>query len=264
MLPSTLVPGSYVNLSVRAELNWTVPIAVGAKKMAAKRVQEWLEFAGFGTPIDSDFGPATQLRVRDFQASKNLPVTGTVDINTFEALVDPLVKAVAPLGSAGKTLSQLVCEYARQHVKIHPIELGGENSGPWVRAYMGWEGKDAKWCAGFACFMLEQACNTLGMKVPIPTSASCDALALAAKHAGKFVSGAAIANGSFPVSNISPGSFFLLRKTPSDWTHVGVVSDAQAGTFRTFEGNTDSAGTSNGFEATARARGYARKDFIVW
>ena len=34
--------------------------------------------------------------------------------------------------------------------------------------------------------------------------------------------------------------------------------------FDTAEGNTDSGGSSNGFEAAERARGYGSKDFIVW
>ena len=45
--------------------------------------------------------------------------------------------------------------------------------------------------------------------------------------------------------------------------HVGIVTDRQ-GVFDTAEGNTDSGGSSNGFEAAERARDYRSKDFIVW
>lgn len=264
MLPNTLANGSYINSDVRKELNWALPISIGAKKISAQRVQEWLTYSGFGTPIDADFGPATELRVKDFQASKKLNVTGSVDQQTFEALVDPLVKAVAPLNHVGKTLSRLVCDFAAQHVALHPIEIGGENRGPWVRAYMGWEGNDAKWCAGFACFILQQAANALGIKLPITPSQGVDAVVLSAKHNNHFVPGNRVMAGAFPKAQIVPGSFFVVRNTSADWTHIGIVSAAQQDAFRTFEGNTDSGGSSNGFEATARARGYAKKDFIIW
>ena len=35
-------------------------------------------------------------------------------------------------------------------------------------------------------------------------------------------------------------------------------------TFNTVEGNTDSNGSSNGFEAIESVRNYTKKDFIVW
>ena len=46
--------------------------------------------------------------------------------------------------------------------------------------------------------------------------------------------------------------------------HVGIVTAPAKELFDTAEGNTDSGGSSNGFEAAERARGYASKDFIVW
>lgn len=265
MLPSTVVAGSYLPARVKAELNWTLPIQSGAKKLPAKRVQEWLTLHGFSVVIDADFGPATRKRLTDFQAAKKLPATGVVDQQTFEALVDPLVRAVAPITPAsGATLSGLIVEYASAHVAQWPREAGGPNCGPWVRAYLGWEGKDAKWCAGFTCMALEQAAVTLGKSQPITSSSGCDALALGAKNAKLFKKEADVASGKVPKSSLKPGSFFLVRKTASDWVHVGIVEKADKDTFDTLEGNTDSNGSSNGTEATRRTRGYGGKDFIVW
>ena len=49
--------------------------------------QEHLAGAGFKIAIDGDFGPATQSAVRAFQNRRHLPVTGTVNGATWDALV---------------------------------------------------------------------------------------------------------------------------------------------------------------------------------
>jgi hypothetical protein len=85
-----------------------------------------------------------------------------------------------------------------------------------------------------------------------------------ARAKGLLVKESKVASGAFPKANILPGSLFLVRKSSTDWTHIGIVSQADASTFGTVEGNTDSGGSSNGFEATTRVRGYTKKDFIVW
>lgn len=249
---------------VQAELAFPGPVQKGAKGVKAKRVQEWLTLRGFPLVIDSDFGGATDTQVRAFQARERLPINGIVDQVTFTTLTSPLARATALQSANGRTLSQLIAAYAAQHVAEHPREAGGDNLGPWVRAYLGWDGAEARWCAGFACTAPEQAAATLGVGQPIASSASCDTLADRAKTAGKFIAGTKIANGQVPRSTIKPGSFFLVRATPSDWVHVGVVKAAGADSFSTYEGNTNDNGSSNGFEAVSRERGYASKDFIVW
>jgi hypothetical protein len=264
MLPTTLPANAYLPSRAKAELDFKASIKRGDRKMPAKRVQEHLTLRGFGLDIDSDFGPTTEKRVKDFQASKQLPVTGIVDFATWEKLVDPLVLALQPIAAGGKTLSQLTLDYARQHVRSHPREAGGDNRGPWVRCYLGWDGADARWCAGFVCFALEQAADTLGVGLPIGASASCDVLAKGAQAAHLFVAESRVKSGAFAKSAILPGSFFLKREVPNDWTHVGIVLATGADAFDTVEGNTDNDGSSNGFEAAERARGYGSKDFIVW
>lgn len=264
MLPATIVAGSYIPTRVKKELDWDLPIQLGARRMAAKRVQEWLSLAGFSIVIDSDFGPATEQRVRDFQTRKGIPATGSVDAATHERLVQPLVAAIAPISTTGKTLSKLTLEYALQHVAQHPLEVGGPNCGPWVRAYMDADGEAWKWCSGFICFALEQAATSLDIRQPIPSSASVDAMSYNAQAKGLFVKESKVKSGAFPKNKILPGSFFLVRSSNTDWTHIGIVSKAETDTFDTVEGNTDSNGSSNGFEATTRVRGYMKKDFIVW
>ena len=104
----------------------------------------------------------------------------------------------------------------------------------------------------------------MGQKPPIQSSASCDTLADRAKAIGKFIPGSRIASGQVSKSAIAPGSFFLVRASSNDWIHVGVVKSAGPDAFATYEGNTNDEGSSNGFEAVERVRGYRDKDFIVW
>jgi hypothetical protein len=243
MLPTSLREGAYVPKRVKDEIDFNAPIERGAKKMPAQRVQEFLTLNGFAVAVDGDFGEATEKRVRDFQADRGLKVTGVVDFATHEELVAPMVRALNPIAAGGKTLSALALAYARQHIKQRAREVGGDNRGPWVRAYLGWDGPDARWCAGFVCFALEQAANTLGVKPPIASSSSCDTLANEAKSANKFVPESRVRSGAFPKSDLAPGSFFLVRKVPGDWVHVGMLTAVAAKTFDTAEGNTDSNGS---------------------
>lgn len=259
MLPGTIAPSSYMPTRIKKELDWPLPIQHGAKQMKARRVQEWLTIGGFPVVIDSDFGSATEQRVRDFQTAKGLGTTGIVDAATHEQLVAPLVNALVPIAPGGMTLSALILAYSLQHVAQHPVEAGGDNCGPWVRAYMGNDGVDWKWCSGFVCFSLEQAAKSLGIPAPIGSSASCDVMKSNAHAAGIYRSGGAVGPAAIP-----PGSFFLVRRTSTDWTHIGIVSQANASSFRTVEGNTNDGGSVNGFEACQRVRDYNRKDFIIW
>jgi hypothetical protein len=135
--------------------------------------------------------------VRDFQTARGLPATGIVDMKTHEELVAPIVKALNLIAAGGKSLSALAAAYAKQPIKNHPREAGGDNRGPWVRSYLDWDGKDARWCAGFVCFALQQAAHTLGVHLPIDSSSSCDVLAMEAKTAGKFVPESRVKSGAF-------------------------------------------------------------------
>jgi hypothetical protein len=168
--------------------------------------------------------------------------------------------ALAPISPPGKSLGDLVVAYARQHLKQHPQEIGGQNCGPWVRLYMkGNEGPAWPWCAGFVCFCLKQACDSLGVKMPIVPSFSCDSLAASAKERNRFLKEPTLADRT----KITPGSFFLNRRTPTDWIHTGIVVRTEAEVVQTTEGNTNDEGSREGFEVCARTRGYKSMDFIL-
>jgi len=259
MLPPTLDPKSYRRPSATGELDFDGPIAIGAHGMAVKRIQEWLCFAKIGVAVDSDFGPATRAAVQAFQGGSGLPTTGAVDLPTWSALVAAMVDALRPIDPRASLGDQIVAT-ARQHLAVHPVEIGGDNRGPWVRLYNGADGTDQRWCAGFATFCLEQACHDRAVAQPIHSSVSWDAIAGFAKAAGLFYTGTAVAAGTAPPPNA--GDFFLVRSGPADWTHVGIVTYASATSFHTIEGNTDHGGSANGYEVAEQTRGYGGKDFV--
>lgn len=227
-----------------------------------KLIQEWLCLNGFLTKIDGDFGPAMDRAVRMFQAREGLLVDGDVGNNTFSRLIAPLAKARSPIApSAGlDSLGNLIVAYARQHLEQRPREVGGQNRGPWVRLYMGGNEGDAwAWCAGFAMYCVRQACQSLGIPASIESSYSCDELAKRAAAAGLLLDEISAQSGE-----LHPGSLFLVRRTATDWTHVGIVTGVADGAFDTIEGNTNDEGSREGYEVCARTRGFKNMDFIIW
>jgi len=231
----------------------------GDKGKKIRLIQEWLCLQRLNLAIDGDFGPATDYAVKEFQKRKKLTQNGIVDDNTFSLLIKPMTDAMIPISSEGKNPGAMVVAYAKQHLKQHPIEIGGQNKGPWVRLYMdGNEGPVWPWCAGFACFVLKQACKALGCSLPIQPSFSCDSLAASAKKKDIFIDGRTVDKKMIP-----PGSFFLNRRTSTDWVHTGIVLKAEDDFFHTIEGNTNDEGSREGYEVCKRIRGYDKKDFIL-
>lgn len=235
----------------------------GDKIAKVRTIQEWLSLHGEHVSIDGAFGPATESAVRKFQTSKGLPVSGVVETATYAALTGPMKKALAPIAAGGMPLNDLVIAYANQHLAQHPLEIGGQNYGPWVRLYMeGNQGAEWPWCAGFACFILRQAADTFGKAMPFKQTFSCDVLATQAMAAKIFVSEREIARGKVRKADLPPGSFFVNRRTDNDWNHTGIVIAFHEDHFETIEGNTNDAGDREGYEVCRRTRGYGGKDFV--
>jgi hypothetical protein len=230
------------------------------KSMRTKRVQEWLLFHGIGIKVDSDFGPATEKCVKQFQRKKSLADTGVVDRPTFDALVAPMRAALAPISPNGKTLNQLIVAYARQHVAQHPVEIGGPNKGPWVRLYMdGHDGPEWLWCAGFATYPIKQAAETLRVPMPVLRSFGVANIASDAKVKKHFLGMPDPAKRRM----IKPGSLFLEEGGPMGYLHCGIVVGVSNDTMSTVEGNSNHDGSANGFEALTRTRGFKRMDFAL-
>ncbi len=232
----------------------------GMKGKKVRLIQEWLCLHGYHILIDGDFGDATDAAVRQFQKKKKLEIDGVVGGKTFEKLVLPMTKALEEISPGKKGLGQMVIAYAEQHLEQHPLEVGGQNKGPWVRLYMqGNEGSDWPWCAGFVSFILKQASKSLNVSPPIKTSFSCDSLAASAKERGLFLK----ESEAKEKNAVAPGSLFLDRRTPTDWAHTGIVFSAEDNVFHTIEGNTNDDGDREGYEVCRRIRNYDSKDFIL-
>jgi hypothetical protein len=242
-----------------SELDLLAETRRGDQGAAVKRVQEWLCLQDFGVKIDSSFGAATEAAVKAFQDSEGITVDGIVGSQTWSRLVAPMQAALAPIPAQGRGLGAMVVAYATQHLQQAAREVGGDNCGPWVRLYMdGHEGRQWRWCAGFACFCVRQACDALDVNVPITTSFSCDLLVARNEHSGLFLDG----DAADIARRVTPGCLFVVRHDSGDWTHTGIVSRVDLESFGTIEGNSNDEGSPNGYEVVARTRAFIERDFI--
>lgn len=210
---------------------------------------------------------------------------------------------VTRLGEGMFGLGDALVAVAVQHLRESPCELAGlgpghkPNSGPWVYAYNAWLAERDKlpcecrdphgvhrglsttcidcdcllyrpqwrlaWCAGFVSSVLRQACESLGLPMPLKGSLSCDVLARQAEKAG-------LLNTYWTPR---PGDVFLVRSkdwSPNnrDWVHCGIVNrmhfnggDPAASTI---EGNTAEDGRREGTRVMMRLRRVDGLDFICW
>jgi hypothetical protein len=244
---------------IQDEVDLDNELRAGVRGLPVRRVQEWLSLRGYALAIDEVYGPITTEVVARFQEDSFLEATGRVNAGTFARLVEPMRETLHQRLARSESLHEAVLEYAQGHLNQHPHEIGGQNRGPWVRMYMnGHDGHQWAWCAGFVTFILHQATESLHVDMPIPGSFSCDTLVAQARAAGLFVSEAEARRRAIP-----PGSLFLVRRTDTDWTHVGIVEETHELLFQTIEGNTNDEGEREGYEVCSRSRGYSNKDFIL-
>ena len=237
----------------------------GNNKKDVEKIQSWLSLfaiqnpnAGTATGIDGDFGPATEIAVKNFQKANHLPQTGIADQALFQLLASPLKNAFET-AATGNNLRALTVNAAKNHLKNYPYELTIKqhtNCGPWVRSYMdGNEGNDWLWCMGFVQTIIDQAASALGknFKTLMPLSYSCDTIGTVGIQKNLLTRyQKARANPGL----IKPGDIFLIQKSTNDWTHTGIVVSAGNGLIETIEGNTNANGSSNGINVTNRIRNF--------
>jgi len=242
-------------------------VSVGATGEHVRKVQEWLCLHQVDTIIDNGFGPATQRCVERFQKAKSLPSTGKVNAETWEKLVAPMKTALAaPSKVAKMSLPEAVLSVAKQHAKLRPFEVGGENAGPWVRLYCsGQDGSSWLWCAGFVSFLIKQAAFYRKESPLINGSASCDTLAAQGSTEGRFVRKSQLVSGSFPLSKFGGCAIFLQKKSEGDWNHTGIAFNFSGKgsdiVFDTIEGNTNAGGSRNGGEARQSSRSMTSREY---
>lgn len=246
------------------------PVRRGDNNLNVRRVQEWLclnallrPALGLGVVIDSDFGPATELAVKKFQASAGLAQTGIVSAAVFNRLCLPLKTAFTAPAVGAATVRQVIVTVAGQHRAQQAVELqlstNKTNLGPWVRSYCdGLEGKTILWCVGFLQTILDQTASAFGRQFTaiMPRSLSCDEVALAGQASGRLTTNTAVRQNP---AVVKPGDVFLLRRTlggQPDWHHAGLITGVHADVFETIEGNTNTNGSDNGVGVFARNRNF--------
>lgn len=247
---------------LKRELTFTTPIGPGKSK-GARLIQELLRLHGINVVIDGDLGPATFAGLSEFCSTHGLKASKSVEQKLIDELSQPLLRA-ALRPQPGVDLGSTVAANAKRHLQERPFEIGGPNSGPWVRLYMdGYEGRDYPWCAGFVTYVVAQAAKAHGQPSPIKRTFSCDQLGLEAKKkAGKFK--VRVSPNEAPV-----GSVFLVPHgaNKNDWVHTGLiiepVTPGPGEVFRTIEGNTNDEGSREGFEICQRYRACGKVDVIL-
>jgi hypothetical protein len=248
--------GDTPDARLRKEVTVTNPLGKDSRAAQVRLVQELLCLHNCKVAIDGEFGDATEAAVRAFQAASDMPATGRVNQATLTGLVQPLLRAIAHDPDPAPGLAAQAVRVAKRHLAEHPIEIGGQNRGPWVRLYMGGnQGESWAWCAGFVSYVIGQACRDLGAARPVASTFSCDLLALDGQRKGLFVAAA-------PAARPQPGWIFLRKRTVGDWDHTGLVAGTEATTFITIEGNTNDEGSREGYEVCSRARPHGKYDFI--
>ncbi len=248
--------------SIEQELAFPGALKLGSSGAGVKRLQEWLHLNGCYTSVDGDFGASTETMLDRFGKAQGRSGATMLDEELWAVLTAPLRRAVAKV-VPGASFEETVLKVARQHIAERPKEAGGNNCGPWVRAYMrGADGADQLWCAGFVSLIFEQAARDMGIKVPLKRQAGVDALVADAKTSGRFIAESEVNTALLRASRLRPGYLFVIRKDAKDWTHVGFVLSIGPTSFDTIEGNTGGEGGVDGDEARQNNRSYPSRDFI--
>lgn len=122
-------------------------ISLGTTGLAVRRPQRALRRTpNLGLVVDGIFGPAVETAVKDFQQSVGLPVTGTVDAPTWNALPDGGPMPILEEGSSGdvvRSLQTLLTNGAAGQWGTTPQGVDGD-FGPHtrasVKAFQAWGG----------------------------------------------------------------------------------------------------------------------------
>jgi hypothetical protein len=240
----------------------------GDKNEGVRYVQELLALFGLNTTIDGEFGPATEALVKGLQVEHGVIPDGIVtpEMVAFAEKAVGLTDAQNPPDFVlAPTLGETMARLAKWHARFHPREVGGDNRGPWVRLYMS-DTENLPWCAGFATYIMKQACRAGNFRQPIVGGWSCTKNAEQAMAAGILHTGEGLGDMPIPV-----GSMFVRRKRdhnkvfiPGAWEHTGIVveDDIKNGVVKTIEGNTNDGGSREGIEVCMHTLQRDNRDYI--
>jgi len=253
----------------------TLPKKKGDCDYDCGRVQEWINLQKFfyqdfniSISIDDDFGGATEAGVMAFQKYKNIEITGIVNKETWNSLVEPMKLAFSKLKFPLNTsIQDRIVQYAKNQLKYHPVELKS-NLGPWIRAYcFGKDGSAYAWCAGFVTTIVDLAADVNGKEVRdyIKASLSCDMIlndAISGNRGQTHLRNNQLRENP---DLIKPGDLFLVinKRNEMDATHIGIIIDVNEYVMTTIEGNTNDEGSRDGYEVCQRYRDITKGNYDI-
>lgn len=215
---------------------WAVRLL--CRLLAAQGVAEpergWLDLAV--TP-PSVYNEALAGLVESFQRDRQLPVDGVCGPETWAWLGcrDP------------RDLGEVALAYARADAYACAREIDGNNRGEWVKRYLGWDGKDAEWCAGAATTWVNRARARLGLPAWDWGSNRLSSSALvryASKHGRLYVlPGQSWAwerqHGLTATTALAErkGSLCIVRGGRTHWRHTTLLDRVEGGRAYVIEGN---------------------------
>ena len=131
-------------------------------------------------------------------------------------MVAPLGRTISALPTTQNRVSSILA-VAKAHLAEHPVELGGEHRGPWLRSYIdGMDGPEWLWCAGFVSTFMPEGCAATAQSTPVEGSVSCDTLAAQAQANTRLVLGKDLASGKVSWNDIGGCAILLVRRSPGD------------------------------------------------
>ncbi|HZY34746.1 MAG TPA: CHAP domain-containing protein [Rhodanobacter sp.] len=213
-----------------------------------RQLQKLLAQRGYAVDASGTFDTKTWQAVRAFQAQnldqhgQPLVVDGVVGPLSWWSLQNPkpfirtptAVDYTSMPARGGSRLGRAALAAAIGELKANAREIGGNNSGPFVRKYLApaGVGEGNSWCASFVSWCFLQAVD--GDRTAMPFAYSPGARALLAEFKRK---GWASAPGSDYLPQ--PGDVVVWwRVNLAGWQgHTGLVHSVQDGMLYTIEGN---------------------------
>lgn len=227
-----------------------ITLKKGSEGEEVKRLQQLLVQRGFPIEVDGKFGNDTFKAIRAFQSQNldqnGLPLTvdGSAGPLTWWSLSHPKPLIILPFAVdcskmphetlGGSRVGRAALAMAIGEMNAGASEIGGNNSGPWVKKYLAPANVEEgnSWCASFVswCFLNSSGNNLTKMPFKYTPGARDLLSQLTVKNWTKKPD-----EGYFPL----PGDIVFWWRVKADgWQgHVGFVHQCQDGMLYTIEGN---------------------------
>jgi hypothetical protein len=212
-----------------------------------------------GKQLGVVFDENLRIVVTAFQRRHGLEPDGIAGPLTRGMLVAPATPKSDPLAllaplrqaaQAGGTGVQNAVAVAREALRMHIHETGGNNRGPTVEAIQLYAAGSTHyaWCAAFCHLCISFGFAAAQSKPPLSVGISCSSLVARAAKLNRVFELADASAGQFKLGTPQPGDLLVLRGGPTHYHHVGLVVAAPRpdGVVLTIEGNTNDAGSAEG------------------